>query len=309
MKTFAVAIISILLSELCYGKINNIKQQALLISHQFESYSKGGSTRLKLSTNKAILSLMEDVESEDVERIRDGLNDSYGEIYFSNLIARQSAKIGQFLVGVEANNAMIAEVNNPVFPEVDLYNVRTNLFYGQTSFEFHDITLISKLTLMNRWYIEDRYSIEDLVEKVDLEIEGGKTFTPLFLDLGISYESSSEVLSSSILALDLLEKDRQRYTHTEVSYLKKIKDNFKVGLFASPYSEAEYSIEDSFGLFGKIDYRMFSFQSKISKLSQFAMIDFRCNAIGIDFGYRRILKSTDSNKAAENVELNLSLLY
>jgi hypothetical protein len=313
-KIFVLILFNLILSKQTYSQeLNYLKLSALRGQHTFTDY-KGGSTSLYLSSSDRFIDLYESIQTEDVSEIGKEVENAYENPYKTEIKLAQTIKYRDFLIKLSLYNSLIAEVNNPVFPELDLFNVRSNTLSIQKTFIldiFDDFHITSKILISNRWYINELFSLKEIVkDEIEVELEGGKTYIPIYLDTKVGFTADKNIFTASLSGIEITENDRYSYFILQTQYYRQITKDITLGLSASPLYEGDYQFIDTVGLTFKLEIVSdVSLESKVSELDTYIEGSLDLKLLNFNFGWNHTREGSYSELYVSNFYLKLDMKY
>jgi hypothetical protein len=291
-------------SELNYLQLNALRQQHNLVS-DFR-----GQTQMFINSSKRFFDLYNISDEDDLEKLNQEVNNAFKSPYKTHISLDQVIVYKSFLIKINIQNSLIAEINNPVFPEAEVFNSRTDGLWVQNDFDYKDVKLKTNISYLNRWYIDETYSLKDIItDDIELEMQNSKTYTPLMLDLYFSKTNSSEEYKLNFIGFDLTNSDRYDYFFTEIQY-NLIYQRAKYGISFEPYYIGDYLLEDSLSLLFHYKFNKNLFLStKLSQINKNILLSFNHEHFNLQTGYEMIHRTAISHDYIENFYLRLSLLY
>ena len=310
MKMFVILLCSLSASSTYSSDLNYLKLNVLRTQHSINSHL-GGSSHILANSSKRFMDLLDSLQTEEMSEINESIDDSFNTPYKAQVGIFQSVLIDDLLVEFSAQNSLVVEINNPVFPELELFNVRSDTLSIQKKIKLFETIFSIKLSLMNRWYIDNIFSLEEIItENVDMNLNNGDTFVPVYLDFRGIYETVDYRLIFEGVGFELTNVDDLDYYEFNTAFLKNVYKGVFVGGSLSPLYVGEYSIQDSARLVIKYDsYENFSADLKYSKLSKEINLSLRSGIFLIVAGIENIKKSYLSDVSTNNFSVKLGMKY
>jgi hypothetical protein len=220
-------------------------------------------------------------------------------------------KFEKVQVNVKSLASTLIEINNPVFPEIDLLLVRSDILSVKRNIQYNSIDISPQLSLFNRWYNDRVYSLEHLITgEIDLEIKNGKTYTPVYLDLLLERKKDKIVFWSQATGFELFNTDPYEYNEIEVGARINSSTDLRYGFFFSPIYRGDYSFISTLGVEGKYSFsRYFSFDTKISSNYKQAYMTVEAKYLFLQIGLERSVFSRYSSVEIDNVFFNMHVRY
>lgn len=292
-------------SDLNYLKLNGLRDQHVINNHV------GGSTQIYINTSKRFLDLLDSLETDEVSTINKSVEDAYNNPYKTQVTVSQAFLIKDILFEISAQDSLVAEINNPVFPEIELFNVRADILSIQKNYKINDYSFTPKLSVMNRWYINKIFSLEEIItDNVDMDLKNGETLVPLYFDFQGIYKKNEYIFYFDGRGFELTTVDKFDYYELETSILKKIYYSSSLGFSFTPLYRGSYSIQDSSSLIIKYNnYDHVMTNIKFSNLSKEVKASVVWKNLLLSVGIENIKKSYLSEVAIHNFTIQLSSNY
>lgn len=308
-KIFVAGTIFLTISSALASNLNHITLSTLRGLHGIDMYS-GGSSKVLLNSSERFFDLYETLGDEELSEINDSVDSAYNAPYKTIFKLSQGIKVQNFLIGFEASDGLVGVINNPVFPEIELFNVRTNSVYLQNSFQYKSANITTKLSLMNRWYISEVYTLENLVERdLELELESGETYTPIYLDAVVTKPLDLVDLQLNITGVNLFNTDPYNYYEIKTSAFYHLNNEVKLGLGLSPLYAGEYLILDTVAGLASYNSEVLGVNASLSKLKQTLELKLNWRHFASVLGVEKDFVSIDSELYTENTYLEFQLKY
>ncbi len=311
MKIYAIITFSLIItSTVKASNLNFIKLSALRNQHEFIKHN-GGSTSLYVNSSQRFIDLYDSVQSDDISEIGQEIESAYNHPYKTELFLAQRIRYQKYIFEVSAFESIVATINNPVFPELELFSVRSDTFGVQRSFELDKVKLITKLSISNRWYIDEQFSLEEIVQdEVEVDLNNGKTYTPIYFDIRASLDINRNNFSLTVLGLDLLNKDRFNYFTADINYMRLLNRYLSIGLILSPVFEGNYKIEETLGIYAMVNiHERLKLELKYTDLVSSLNSNLVFKHFDTQLGWERVRESTFSDLQVSNLYLKLQLKY
>lgn len=292
-------------SDLNYLKLNGLRDQHVINNHV------GGSTQIYINTSKRFMDLLDSLQTDEISTINKSVEDAYNNPYKTHVAISQAFLIKDILVEVSTQDSLVAEINNPVFPELELFNVRSDILSIQKKYKINDYSFTPRLSVINRWYINEIFSLEEIItDNVDMDLKNGETLVPLYFDFQGIYKKNEYVVYVDGRGFELTTVDEFDYYELETSVLRNIYDSLFLGFSFTPLYRGSYSIQDSSSLIIKYNYHDYVITDiKISNLSKEVKTSVGWKNLLFSVGFENIKKSYLSEVAINNFTIQLSLNY
>ena len=222
--------------------LNYLKLKSLRYQHYFEDHS-GGSTRVKVNSSKRVFELIEALETEELSRISNEIDKAYNEPYRSTVNINQVIKHNKMIYGVDIYNSTVAELINPVFPEIEIFNIRSNSFWISKYIKHKNLILRPKLSFTQRWFIDEKYTLQDIINNnVDIKFQDTVPVDFAYFDLKVESSQSDVDFYFELIGLEITNNDRYKYYETLIGYKKNISKLINLGGTISPIFYGNYNV-------------------------------------------------------------------
>lgn len=299
--SFSFSLIAI---ELNYLQLSTLRSQ-----HSFSQHNRGH-TSLYLNSSKRFYELYSVSSEDEIDKLNKEVRDAYKSPYKTHIALDQVIKYEELIFKLSFQDSLIVEINNPVFPEAKIFNIRSDSLSIQRTFHFFNIEMLTSLSLFNRWYIDKTYSLKDIItDEVALDLHNGKTYSPIYLDLFLQKNENKNYYSLDISSIDLFQNDKYSYSNSELSFLRKFSKTF-IGLSTPLLYEGDYLIEDKLSLLINYEFNSkFQLVSQISSINKNISLNYLSSKFSFDAGYEMINRTAISDDYIENFFIKLSILY
>ena len=302
--------ITILNSRASLSKIDPLNTLTLRSLHHF-NFDRHGKTTIELNSSERFFDLYEALSSEELSEISAGVENAYNYPYLSVAKIEQSFVYKNHLIEVRMHDLLIAELNNPVFPSMKLFNLRSDSISVQKMWKRGEFKVVPKLSLMNRWYINRSISLEEIVtDDLELDLKEGRTYVPLYLDLYTEKKLKSFKFFSYLTAVDLLDSDKYDYAEFLLGSSLKLIDPIEATFSFSPFYQGEYDLVDTVQLGLSYRYSLnFELLAEFSLLQQRLGLDIKYQHFESTLMFEKTRKSQIENKYTSNIGWQVSFRY
>ena len=144
-KIFVTLFISLFyLNRTFSAELNYLKLYGLRNQHKVHD-SIHGRTSIELNSSKRFLDLYHSIESNNIEKLREGVGSAYNRPLLSKLLLSQTILYQGFAFEVSTQDFLIAQVSNPVFPELYIFNAKADTFSIQKAVDFKNTKTLVKI--------------------------------------------------------------------------------------------------------------------------------------------------------------------
>jgi hypothetical protein len=308
MLQFAIILFSFI-NILYASDLNYLQLHLLRDQHQIIKQSRGHSF-LNLNSSKRFMALYNTLNEDNLERLNKEVDNAYQDPYKASINAGQVIKYKDTLFKLNISNALYLEVNNPVFPEADIFNIRTNGLWIQRNYKIKDWSFSTQISYLNRWYLEERYSLKDVItDNIQIELEEGKTYTPLYLDFHINKTFNEYKFNLITSGFDLFNSDRFDFYQVRTSLSRDYK-KLTYGIAITPLYIGDYDSVNTLALL--FNYRFsnhLELKSDLSNLEKTVGLNLNYNRFEINLNYEKIRRDMITENEIENAQMNLILFY
>ena len=310
MKIFAILYFNLHIVACFASDLNYLQLSALRTQHEKISTSRGY-TRLKINSSKRFFNLYNSIQSDDLNEISNAVEDAYIDPYMTTIDAYQLIKYKDIFISIGSYNSLVAEINNPVFPEVDLFNVRSDNFSLSRKVFINEFLVESRMTYSNKWYIDKTISLEEVAKKeVEIELKPGETYTPIHLDIFFLYDIKDNYIEFNTYALDLLNSDKYSYWYSEFIYKKSFLYELNVGMKFSPIYAGDYLYQDTIGILAEYKFQdTFDIQTFLSTIEKELKVSLQFSRFQFDISWLERRRDSIGDQKINNIATQFTLLY
>ncbi len=303
-----IALLMIFISSSSYSRnLNLIEMYSLRNAHEITPGQRG-KTGFSFTGNKKIFDLKDEIDSQEIERVNSEMEYSYP--YFLALYLEQRIIISEYTINFRVQNNLIANISNPVFPELQVFNIRSDMISFEKVIHLGEFLIRPRVLIFNKWYNEKNLSLENFVkEQTDLDMKEGKTYNPIYLDLHMDYSNFSQKFNLNFIGYDLFSKDKYNYLNSEFIHKYSLSNNFSLGYSLSPLYQGEYKISNTLAAVSQYTAKYFDLSMSLSRILQNFTIKLDLNRFLLNVGYLRIKKSNEFDYFNESINLKLEFLY
>lgn len=305
-----VVLIAILNSRASLSKIDPLNTITLRSLHHF-NFDRHGKTSIGVNSSERFFNLYDALSSEELSEISAGVENAYNYPYLSVAKLEQSFVYKNHLVEVRMHDLLIAELNNPVFPSMKLFNLRSDSISVQKMWKRGEFKVVPRISLMNRWYINRSISLEEIVtDDLELDLKEGRTYVPLYLDLFAEKKLMGLIVSTYLTSLDLFDSDKYDYADLFLEISKPMGSKINLGVGLSPLYQGEYDLVDSVVLGGEYRaYHFLKFKLQVSQLQQSLGLNLKFQHFEGQLRAEKTKKSQIEDKYTNNISLGFSIRY
>ena len=267
-----------------------------------------GKTGFSFTGNKKIFDLKSEIDSQEIERVNSEMEFSYP--YFLALYLEQRIIINDYAVHFRIQNNLVANISNPVFPELQLFNIRSDMVSFEKAIHLNKFSVMPRVLIFNKWYNEKNLSLENFVkEQTDLEMKDGKTYNPIYLDLLMEYSNFSQKFNLNFIGYDIFSKDKYNYLNSEFIHKYSISNNISLGYSLSPLYQGDYKISNTLAAVAQYTVSYLDMSMSLSRILQNFTIKLDLNRLLLNVGYLRIKKTNEFDYFNESINFKLGFLY
>lgn len=310
MKIFALLILSFYSNLGTSKELNYLEMSVLRNLHVFSDV-KRGNTKVTLNSSKRFIDLYNALEETELSEINTAVEGAYNNPYKTQVEFTQTIFFKELMVELKVRESLIAEVNNPVFPELSVFNSRSDSISISQSFKRNQVTMTPKISFLNRWYIHRDFTLEEFIkDNVEIKLKEGKSYTPIYFDAKVQLDKKEHSFSLDTHALEVTNFDFYNYSFLELNYKYSLIEGAYLGFSFEPWYNADYLIQDTFGLLTSYDtgYNL-ELDLFISKLKTEAKAITKYKRFSLLAGYEDIKTSSISVRNVQNFSLSLSIDY
>jgi len=311
MNRIFVAFSFITLSFNLFGAQLNYLELYLLRSEHEEFTSQSGASEILINSSDRFNSLYQNLQSDDLEKINNEVEQAYSAPYMTRISLKQFVKFSDFIFRLSMHESISLRINNPVFPELDLFNVRTDSLSIQRKFNINQyISSKFVLSFINRWYINQSYSLEELVtDDLELDLKQNETISTFYLDFFFESRVESFNHSLEMIGLDLLNRDLYDYQQSKYKLLIET-SLIEYGFSMTPLYSGSYKLKDTLSL--ELQKRFLwpiDLTLSLSDLYKKLDLKFSLDHVALRLAYEQIKEFDVSTSEVKNYSFNLILKY
>ena len=310
-KIFVTLFISLFyLNRTFSAELNYLKLYGLRNQHKVHD-SIHGRTSIELNSSKRFLDLYHSIESNNIEKLREGVGSAYNRPLLSKLLLSQTILYQGFAFEVSTQDFLIAQVSNPVFPELYIFNAKADTFSIQKAVDFKNTKTLVKISYFNKWYIDKIYSLEQFVtDESEINLKSGKAYTPVYLDMNSSISSGQYNYIFNLRGVELFNSDKYSYYDTRARIERKLTKKLKISIDLPVIYKGEYSLFNDLQLGATFRYNTnLSLRGFYSRMRSEVHLENRWGRFYLDAMALRVKRSFLEESFVDNVAIRLGFDY